>query len=236
MADILFNSYSLNPLMRNVLITNNEVLFHAATKQTMDIRLIQQHIIIAEERFIRTALGNALYTAMVNTKNVTITSGNIDAYQQLFTNGIVLREGNIVNSYKLMPLEYQQLWLDILWKLVSECVTLLALPESWVQLGAEGVIHSAPPKSPFETSGMASPDLASVKFLMDKKQMDRIDPLLNALQYYLCGNKAAYPLYKGCPQDPTEEPQQKRSDIVLGIYDDNDRRKGCFREERNYDY
>lgn len=45
--------YSINRLNRPVLITPDEVLFHAATDHSVDARQILQNIIIAEERIIR---------------------------------------------------------------------------------------------------------------------------------------------------------------------------------------
>jgi hypothetical protein len=56
--------------MRNVLITTDEVIFHAPTKQTLDPRTIQNSIIIAEERFIVPAIDYPLYYELASTKNV----------------------------------------------------------------------------------------------------------------------------------------------------------------------
>jgi hypothetical protein len=239
--EIVFNPYNANLLMRNVLITPTEVLFHAPTKQTFDPRTIQQAIIIAEEMYIRPALGNAMYNEIATQKNKQVTEANAGDLQQNMPNGVYLNLNYIVNSYLFLNANYQLLWLNILWKLVAECVGLIAFPEGWVQFGADGVTHSVPTASPLSGGGVTSPDLASIKFMLDKKQMLRIDPLLNALKNYLCHNSSLYPLYTGCTpaMDTTnvdsnapnysqdEQLQPKRSNFVLGIYEDEDTKRRC---------
>ncbi len=211
--------YRINPLMRNVLITTDEVIFHAPTKQTLDPRTIQNSIIIAEERFIRPALDFDMYNQLVNAKNVEVTNGNKSILENKY--GATLMVGQVVNAFEEMTSDNQKLWKEYLWKLTAECVMVIAFPEGFVQFGSEGVVHTSPPASMMSTNGLVTPDLKSVKWAMDKKQQDRIDPLLEALHDFICRNKEKYTLYKKqCPCDE-EHLKTKRSNLVLGLYDDD---------------
>lgn len=219
--------YRLNHLMRNVLITTDEVIFHAPTKQTLDPRTIQNSIIIAEERFIRPALDFDMYYELADSKNVVVTNANKAILQANMVGGVVLKEGDVVNAFEQMSSDNQKLWKEHLWKLTAECVMLIAFPEGFVQFSSEGVIHTSPIASPLNTTGVSTPELKSMKWAMDKKQQDRIDPLLESLHDYICRNKAKYLKYKKeCPCD-NETRNVKRSDLVLGLYDDIDQTPGC---------
>lgn len=220
MSDI---SYNKNNLMRNVLITANEVMFHAPTKHTLDQRMIEQSIIIAEERWIRPELGSALYDAMVNTKNVEVTLVNQAALQVLIGAEPVLAVGDIVNSYKTMSSAYQALWKQYLWKLIAECVIASAYPEAFVQFTSEGINHTSPPAGLMVTSGSVVPLISSSKWVLDKKVQDRIGPMISAMHSYICRYKTDYTLYIGtCPDCEDENPKSKWSGLALGLYDDID--------------
>jgi hypothetical protein len=248
--------YNLNPLMRNVLITSNEVIFHAPTKHTLDPRTVEQSIIIAEERFIRPELGSELYDAMCLEKNVLVTSANketllgsinasideLNAFfqsineQTRFKPLLSLREGTTVNAFEFLSANNLALWKQHLWKLIAECVMVIAFPEAYIQFGTQGVMHTVAPMNPLAGAGDVSPDLRSVKWMMDKKLQDRIDPLIQSMHAYLCGirttNAQAFPLYtKYCACGDKKE--SKRSDVILGIYNDNEENCGC-RERRTY--
>lgn len=227
--------HRINQLYRNVLITPDEVIFHAQTKQTLDPRMILNAIIIAEERLIRPALGYDLYTALIDSKNKLVTAGNkatlqaeIQASLPENSQGTTLSEGDIVNAMEYLSAENLTLWKQHLWKLTAECVMLAAMPESYVQYASEGVIHTAPTSSPLSSPGSAvTPELRSVKWVMDKKMMDRIDPLREAMHQWLCKQKKAdetkYALYtKACDCDVDGVAYKRKSDIVLGVYDDAD--------------
>lgn len=224
--------YRLNPLMRNVLITTDEVIFHAPTKQTLDPRTIQQSIIIAEERFIIPAIEYPMYYGLVNAKNVIVTDVNKATLQTKFSSNTILKNGDVVNAFELLSLNDQTLWLQQLWKLVAECVLIISMPDAFVQFGSEGVMHSMPTSSALHTQGMVTPDLKSVKWVMDKKLMDRIDPLLNSLTRFICYYQALtpgiYPLYtKECPCDKDTTKISRATDFVLGLYDDVDNLSNC---------
>ncbi len=219
--------YKLNELHRSVLITPHEVIFHASTAQTLDPRTIEQAIIIAEERFARPALGHALYEVLIAEKNLLITSGNIAANQTLFDDAgeeITLEEGDIANASEYMSVSGRLLWNTILWKYVAECVMIIAAPENYVHFTSDGLVHKVAPAGPMSSTGVVAPDLKTVKWFMDKKMMDRIDPLAQALHVFLCRYKDDdYPDYdKDCDCDEKGTSYRRKSDIILGIYDTED--------------
>jgi hypothetical protein len=227
--------YRLNDLYRNVLITVDEVVFHAPTKHTIDPRSIQQNIIIAEERIIRPAVTDDFYYALCEAKNVVVTAANKDALEAAVNNNIgngaepvVLNPGEVVNSMEFLSPNFLAFWKQHLWKLTAECVMLTSTPEAFVQFGSAGVIHTGPASGPMTTSGNVTPSLGAVKWTMDKKMMDRIDPLLEAMHVWLCRNKTKYPLYsKDCGCDVNGVAYKRKSDIILGLYDDIDKPKKC---------
>jgi len=230
--------YRVNPLKRNVLITTDEVIFHAPIGNTIDPRTIEQSIIVAEEGIIRVALGYDFYRALVDSKNTLVTSGNkatlqtaIQAAQPTDAQDVVLNEGDIVNAYEYLSTENKTLWTEHLWKLVAEVVILVAYPEGFVQLGTEGVHHKAPPAGPM-TSGIVSPDLRTMKWAMDKKHMMRIDPLRESMHLWLCKQQKAdstkYTLYeKACDCNADGVAYKRKTDLVLGIYDDDETTDCC---------
>jgi hypothetical protein len=233
--------YRVNRLMRNVLITADEVIFHAPTKQTLDVRTIEQSIIIAEERLIRPALTDDLYYALCEMKNKEVTGENKTALEDQVNVGllaageqpIIFPVGTIVNAMEFLDADSKALWKQHLWKFAAECVMLSSTPEGFVQFGSEGVIHNQPASGPMNTSGMVTPELRAVKWVMDKKMMDRIEPLTDAMHAWLCRNKTKYPLYqKDCGCDAKGTAYKRKSDMILGLYDDTDNPKicGCYED------
>lgn len=218
--------YNLNKLERNVLITVEEVLFHAPTKHTLDPRMIESSIIVAEERFMRVELGSAMYDYIVDNKNVLVTVGNVGALETV--SGLDLTVGQILNGYEQLNPSYQALWKQHLWKIVAECVIISAYPEGFVQMGSEGTIHSSPPAGLMVTSGQVVPLLSSMKWVIDKKIQDRLSPLMNSMHDFICKNKSAngYDLYlKTCPEVDCAgnvKERQKFTGVVMDIYDDVD--------------
>lgn len=225
--------YRINNLYRNVLCMTDEVIFHAPTGHTMEPRLIQPNIIIAEERFIRQALCSPLYEDILDKKNQTVTDGNKDDLQGKIYNEtgqqITLKNGMIVNSVDFLPDNYKKLWYQFLWKLCAEAIAFLAVPEAFIQMDAEGIVHKNPQSSPFSDGKVITPSLSSTKWLMDKKLMDRLDPLIEAMQYWICENKSDYPLYcNKCDCDQEDGVSFKRkTSYVFGIYDDDEPKSCC---------
>jgi hypothetical protein len=232
--------YRVNQLFRNVLITVDEVIFHAPTKHTLDPRMIEQSIIVSEERLVRTALSDDLYYAISDEKNRTITADNKAAIESLVnasmpsgSEAVVLAEGDIVNAMEFLSADNLSLWKQHLWKFTAECIMLTASPEAYLQFSSEGLIHGAPPAGPMTTATVVSPELRSVKWIMDSKMRDRIDPLTESMHAWICRNKAKYPLYKKeCDCDSNGIAYKRKSDIILGLYDeiDNTQSCGCYED------
>jgi hypothetical protein len=220
--------YKLNELRRPVLITPDEVIFHASTKHTLDRRMIAQSIIIAEERFIRPALCSAFYDAILAEKNTVITAGNKATQQALvdeyYLNGKdkpkELVEGDIVNASEYLSEENLDLWMTFLWKLVAECVILTSVSDAFIQFTSEGPVHTQPTAGPLVGAGAVTPDLRSIKWTMDKKMMDRIDPLTEAMHRWLCAARDAdsdsFGLYtKKCDCSFNGVSYKRKSDFVF---------------------
>ena len=213
--------------MRNTLITFEEVMFHAPTKHTVDRRMIDSSIIVAEERFIRSELGSDFYDQLIDTKNVVVTNINLATLQTKVNENvdpehqIILKEGDIVNAFEQMSASNQTLWKQHLWKIVAECLMISALPEGFIQFSSEGTFHSVPPAGLMVTSGLVTPLTSSVKWQLDKKIQDRVGPLFNSLNLFLCKNKTTYPLYKGiCAECDDKTRNTKWSGVCTNLYDD----------------
>ncbi|MFB6453711.1 hypothetical protein ACE38W_00445 [Chitinophaga sp. Hz27] len=215
----------------------DEVIKHAETPHDIDHRKILQSIIVAEERLVRPCLGDAFYYALLDAKNVQVTLANRDSLQgQIEAAGyteITLQIGNILNSSDFLPTSFLTLWQQHLWKLTAECVMLSAIPGNFVQFTSAAVVHGVPASGPMTTAGVVSPSLSAVKWSMDKQMMDRIDPLMEAMHAWLCHHKSEYPLYKkDCGCDAKGIAYKRKSDIILGLYDDTDNQKSycCYED------
>lgn len=221
---------SLNPLKTNVLITTDEVLFHAPMEGTADPRSILQSIIIAERRFIKPMLGHAVYDALIAAKNVVVTSLNKVALQSTVNLGragretITLTEGDIVNSDDTLSAAQKILWKDYLHKITAECVYFVALPVNRSKFTPQGVMQNSP-QSIASTASSATIDLRDLKHLMDRSLQDRISPLMEDMHQYLC--KSKYTGYnKDCSCDSNGNLYKKKTDIILNMYD-NDEKCRC---------
>jgi hypothetical protein len=225
--------YRLNILSKNVLITPDEVINQASTKHTIDHRTLMPHIIIAEERFVRPALGYDFYQSLISEKNRAVTADNKSTLQASINSSIdtgemvVLQEGQIVNSSSFLSSDNQKLWTEgLLWKLVAEAVMIMAFPDGFVQFGSEGVVHNKPVASPIAAGSELTPELRTVKWMMDKKLADRIDPLREAMHQWLCkaklADKSKYPLYcKECDCNADGIAYKRKSEFIIGVYDDD---------------
>src|SRR5687768_17555614 len=125
----------INPLRTKVLITTDEVIFHAPTDQTIDPRIILNNIIIAERRFIKPMVGSSIYKLLIDNKNLLVTSSNKATLQAIVNSGrpsdreqIILSTGDYVNSDAYLNEQQQELWFNYLHKIVAECVWFCALP------------------------------------------------------------------------------------------------------------
>jgi hypothetical protein len=221
--------YRVNPLNRNVLIMPDEVAFHADLGE-YDPKNILSAIIIAEERFIKKTVCKDLYEDFRNQKNIVVTAENKDALQTLVNAGntgpqITLAVDDVVNAIEeVTNTWYKTLWNEYLWKICAECVVFISTPGRWMVSVPKGEIHNNPP-SIAETRETSSGDLKDVRWKMDKILQDRIDPLLVAMQEWLCENKDEFEYFTcvDCPDDDCEDEtyKNKKTGWVHNIYDED---------------
>lgn len=222
--------YRINDLNRNVLIVPDEVLFHAPIGHEPNLRSLRQSIIIAEERFVRPALSSGLYNQLITSKNKLVTNLNKELLEQNIYDetgeGVALNIGNIVNSRYFLSDREAELWDMFLWKLTAECVAFISVPEAFIQQGSAGLVHLHPQSSPMVDSKEVTPELRSAKWLMDKKLQDRIDPLIEAMKFWICENKNYFSTYTGqcdCSDQNQDGVSWKRkTSYVFGVYDEEE--------------
>lgn len=229
---------SKNPLKTKVLITVDEVVFHAPVDNLADGRTILQSIIIAERRFIKPILGATIYQELIDAKNRLVDASNIDALQDLIDAETgedreqqTLVEGDLVNSDTFLDETQLALWQICLHKIVAESVWFAALPVNRSRFTAQGIIHNFPQES-IGSSNSVSVDLRTLKHLMDRGLQDRISPLIDDMHSYMCVTR--YPNYsRDCGCDGTG--RAKKTDFILGMYDD-DQPCGCKRKHSENEY
>lgn len=203
--------YRINRLHRNVLITPDEVIFHAATDAEIDERQILNNIIVAEERFIANTLGDRFYEDFISKKNVKVTQANqADLLTKINASfvasggyAIVLTDipvGTIINSIELVDDEwYVKLWERFLWKLTAECVDMMTIVPSWLRHTSSGQMMNNPEVIGGNAGGSVTGKIPDVKFKMNTYIQDRIDPLSERMQLWICQNKEHFDLYsKDC--------------------------------------
>lgn len=214
--------YQINPLKRFVLITADEVLFHAPTSHTADKRMIEQAIIIAEERFIKPSLCPALYESIRSQKNWTVVThsqdtANIrDSLPTAFLASLSI--GDIVNAIELVKdTAIVDLWNEYLWKICAECVVYTATPTNFISYTAQGEMINNPKNILSDSQGSNSANQPEVQWKMNKLLMDRIDPLINAMHNYLCANRTNFAAYtcKHCTHDKNGIQVNRKSPWVM---------------------
>lgn len=223
----------VNLLRTKVLITTDEVMFHAPIDNDGDARTIMNNIIIAERRFIKPILGPIVYNALIDNKNLIVTSSNKAALQVIVNEmrgedreDITLKIGDYVNSDTYLNEQQLDLWINYLHKIVAECVWFVALPVNRARFTAKGVIKNFP-ESIAQDQESVTIDLKDLKHLLDKGLQERITPLIDDLHQYLCA--VGYPGYtRDCGCDKTST--KKQSGVIFGLYDDDDRKGKCCEE------
>lgn len=224
--------YQINRLNKNTLITPREVIFHAPSNHTVDERNILQNIIIAEQRFIAPVLGRDFYAALVAEKNTTVTTGNqaalltaLNAYSASIGGETILvtdiPAGTVINASEILSADNIVLWNEHLWKLVAECVECVLIVPTWLQHTEQGQQKNNPEVIGGNGQGSVTGDLKDVKYKEDKYLQDRIDPLIEAMKYFLCKNASTYPLYTCEDIDLDGISINRKSPIIFGIYDDD---------------
>lgn len=218
--------WTINPLHRNVLIMADEVLFHAPTAHTTDVRMIEQAIIIAEERFIKKALCKDFYEDFRNQKNIIVTDANIETLK--VKSEIDLKSDDRLNAIELVDdMWVKKLWFEYLWKICAECVIYVATPTNYSEYTAQGEMINNP-QSAVGGDGAKSATQKEVQWKMDKLLFDRIDPLLAAMHEWLCDNKAHFTLYNCKPCKCNEDGvSHKRKSGWINAYDDYNNNDSC---------
>jgi hypothetical protein len=215
-----------NPLRTKVLITTDEVQFHAPTDSAIDVRVILQSIIIAERRFIKPLIGKTVYEGLINAKNRLVTSANKADMQTAINAGrgsdrepIVLVEGDYVNSDTYLDTKQLALWQEHLHKLTAECVWYCSLPVNRARFTAKGVVKNFPETISQEQESVTI-DLKDLKHLLDAGLFTRVSPLIEDLHRYMCDT--GYPSYdRDCDCDLKGSPFKNRSGVYFGLYDDD---------------
>lgn len=222
----------VNPLRTEVLLTSDEVIFHAPTDHQADPRVLLQNIIIAERRFVKPVIGESLYQTLIEKKNVLVTVGNKSSLQIDVNVGrgsdrepITLNEGDFVNSDTYFDANQLALWKKHLHKIAAECVWLVALPVNRAHFVAGGVVKNYP-DSISENRTSVTIDLPDLKHLRDIGLNERVTVLIQDMHDYLCKNGfTGYERDCGC--DIKGEPTRKSSGVIFGLYDDDKpKRKG----------
>jgi hypothetical protein len=193
--------------------------------------VIMQSIIIAERRFIKPMIGWKVYNALVDAKNQVVTSGNMATLQADLNAGrgadrdiITLVEGDMVNSDTYLDATQLAFWQNHLHKITAECVYFVSLPVNRARFTSQGMMKNNP-ETITESRASITIDLKDLKHLMDRSLQDRISPLIEDMHIYLC--RTGYPQYdKDCACNSDGDPYRKKTDFILGMYDDNEK-CGC---------
>lgn len=232
--------YQINKLNRPVLITPTEVLFHAPTDQVIDERQILNNIIIAEERWIANALGDALYEDFISKKNRRVTLQNqallvdeinatLEPMEYISAKDIPI--GSYVNAIEFIKEEgYIKLWERFLWKLTAECVDVTATIPSWVRHTSAGQMKNNPNTIGGNGSNSASAEMKEVQLKVTRAIQDRIDPLIERMKMWLCNNQTYFSQFKldcyGCGADGNNDgiSHIRKTNFITNVYDNDNER------------
>lgn len=226
--------YRVNLLPRKVLLVHDEVFAQTAIDNNADPRILLSAIQIAEERFVKPAIGKELYYDYRDKKNRVVTADNKAALEALINadnagDAVVLEVGQIVNAIEFVTDEwYLQLWNEYLWKLAAECVVYIASPTNFSRFTASGEEVNNPKTIDFNGKGSnaTSVELKDMQWKLNKMLQDRIDPLQAAMHEWICDYKVHFSLYKKCPCDEKKEDgvsYLRKTPWVHGIYGRNRR-------------
>lgn len=218
----------VNDLHRPTIITAQEVQKVVSKTTNLDLNRVRSNIIVAEERFLRNILGFDFYEALLEEKNVEVTSENKDALQTQIRDewndqSFVLNVGDVVNSSDTLSDVNKKLWKYHLWQIAAECVMFVAYPDNYTDFTSQGVIHNTPRYDSIGNSGANTPELNTIRFQMDKILTGRINPLLESMHQFICKSKSSYPKYdKTCDCDVTGKSYAGSGPTFINIYEDDE--------------
>lgn len=222
----------VNELHRPTIITAQEVIAVAGITDGIDLKRISNSIIVAEERFLRQTLGFAFYEALLAEKNTLVTDINKSALQTAmnseWSTNLTLSNGQVINSADFLSVNNKALWNMQLYSLAAECVMFVAFPENYTDFTSSGIVHNAPKFDAVGNSKTNTPELATIKWQMDKMITGRIGPLQDSLHQYICMNKDKYPLYtKKCECADDVKGFVGSSNVLTDVYGDDDSKIDC---------
>lgn len=167
-------------------IVNSGFLKHSPVNTRFDFSLLVPHVRDAEERWIKSFLGEDLYLDLVDKVVNSVSNYNTAL-------------GSIVEKYDsggADPLPaYETLFKDHLLDLLGFCVVHEALPFIALKIANNGVMIA-------ETEFNSNTGVQGVKFLQQSLE-DRIERKKDKLFVFLCDNSSDYPLFdtSNCPDD-----------------------------------
>ncbi|MXP04783.1 MULTISPECIES: hypothetical protein [unclassified Apibacter] len=224
--------YRINRLQRNVLITADEVMFHAPIDGNVSERNIIQNIILAEERFVSSAISSTFYLDFVNKKNKVVTESNQEDLLNKINDsnkgyGIERIEktdipvGTIINAIEFVEnKDYVELWNMYLWKYTAECVDFLCTIPTWIRHTNQGQMLNSPKVIGSGTES-GSADVKEIKFKLDSMLLDRLNPFKERMHEWICRRIEKFPLYTNecaCFDIKDKPVKSHKSDIILGVY------------------
>lgn len=227
--------YRFNQTKRFVLISTDEVIAKAAIDQSTDVRLIENCIEVAEERFIVPALGDDFYESFISKKNIIVTNANQAELLAKVNDALVaegkaaitaddLKPGSIINAIELVEdPNLVALWNRFLWRICAEAVDMMTTVPSWLRHTAQGQQHNNPNVIGGNGQNSASGSRRDVEFKMDKMIQDRINPLIERMHKWICDRSDVYPDYEvpcGCEEDGVSD--QFKGGWIMGVYDDDE--------------
>lgn len=220
--------YALNPLPTNVLITPDEVLRYFPGN-SIDPNIFSSAIQLAEQRFVVPLLGYAFYQQFCTQKNVLVTPSNIATLQAMFPATFnTLQVGNIVNAIDLVTVTAENvlIWNNVLWPFIAQCVMFTALPANYAKFTSQGIQKLNPAPAFLDSSAAGTStgiSLRDLQYLRNDILLQNISVMQDALEQYICANKASYPLIPAHTYSKWEKEAKKdtRKSGLVFIYDDD---------------
>lgn len=228
--------YSINPFSRNTLITPDECTKKIPNTSLDSVKWISA-IELAEVRFVLPLLGWNLYNDICNKKNIIVDSGNISSLQDIFivqfgtdpSSGlpkVVLSVGMIVNSIELITITpaYASLWNYALWNYVFNCVYFIAMTENYAEFSSSGLQKNNPIDNSIGSISAKSVgiSLEDLRFLNNRWLLDRINPLQEYTEKWICANINLFTLYPSCNCSKwNKENLSKRTSSFINIYEED---------------
>lgn len=224
--------YRFNRFQRPVMIIADEVVAKMAS-EGFDLRILENSIEVAEEKYIRPLFGYRMYEDFIEQKNVTITTDNraamlVKINTSLTASGITniveadLPVGSVINSIEeVLDENYRDLWFRYLWRICAEAVDAAHTIPTWLRTTNQGQQKHNP--AGFASDGKISTGSRDdIAFKLDRMVQGRIGSLVDGMKEWMSHRKAAFPYYEF--PDCSILQKGRKAGFVLGIYDEKTRR------------